>query len=107
MQTMCIEPTFPPSVDAAQLETLLALWTNAGLEAVETRKITVSRTFASFDEFWAIVRTTPGLSSTITGMSVGDVERLKARMAERLSAGSDGSITYAARAHAVKGRVPS
>jgi SAM-dependent methyltransferase len=107
MQTMGIEPTFPPSVDAAQLETLLALWTNAGLEAVETRKITVSRTFASFDEFWAIVRTTPGLSSTITGMSVGDVERLKARMAERLSAGSDGSITYAARAHAVKGRVPS
>jgi ubiquinone/menaquinone biosynthesis C-methylase UbiE len=107
MQTMGIEPTFPPSVDAAQLETLLALWTNAGLEAVVTREITVSRMFASFDEFWAIIRTTPGLNSTITGMSPGDVERLKERSQKRLSAGPDGRITCTARAHAVKGHLPS
>jgi ubiquinone/menaquinone biosynthesis C-methylase UbiE len=106
MQTMGIEPTFPPSVDAARLETLLALWTNAGLEAVVTREITVSRTFESFDEFWAIIRTTPGLNSIIAGMSSGDLERLKSRMQERLSAGPDGRITYAARAHAVKGHLP-
>jgi hypothetical protein len=103
MQAMGIQPTYPPSVDAARLEALLALWTNAGLKAVETLEITVSRTFASFDEFWTITRTTPGINSTIAGLSPADVERLKARMQERLPADSDGRITYAARAHAVKG----
>jgi hypothetical protein len=107
MQMMGIQPTFPPSVGAAQLDALHALWTNAGLESATTREITVFRTFASFDEFWAIIRTTPGLNSTITGMPAGDVERLKRRMQERLSADPDGCITYAARAHAVKGHLPS
>lgn len=106
MQTMGIQPTFPPSVDAARLETLLALWINAGLEAIVTREITVSRTFASFDEFWTISRTTPGLNSIIAGMPSGEVERLKGRMQERLPAGPDGCITCAARAHAVKGHLP-
>jgi ubiquinone/menaquinone biosynthesis C-methylase UbiE len=107
MQMMGIQPTFPPSVDAAQLDALHALWTNAGLEAVLTREITVSRMFSSFDDFWAIIRTTPGLNSIIAGMSSGDLERLKSRMQERLSAAPDGRITYAARAHAVKGHLPS
>ena len=107
MQTMGIQPTFPPSVDAAQLDALSTLWTIAGLETVVTREITVSRTFASFDEFWTISRTTPGLNSIIAGMSVGDLERLKARMQERLPADPDGRITCAARAHAVKGHLPS
>jgi ubiquinone/menaquinone biosynthesis C-methylase UbiE len=107
MQMMGIQPTFPPSVDAAQLDALHALWTHAGLEAVLTREITVSRMFSSFDDFWTIIRTTPGLNSIIAGMSSGDLERLKSRMQERLSAGPDGRITYAARAHAVKGHLPS
>jgi hypothetical protein len=29
------------------------LWIDAGLEAVETREITVQRTFADFEEFWS------------------------------------------------------
>jgi hypothetical protein len=43
----------------------------------------------------------------IAGMSSGDVERLKARMQERLPVDADGRITYAACANAVKGRRPS
>jgi len=34
------------------MEALRDLWTGAGLEAVETREITVHRTFADFDDFW-------------------------------------------------------
>ena len=34
------------------MESLRDLWTTAGLEVVETRKITVQRTFANFDDFW-------------------------------------------------------
>jgi hypothetical protein len=83
------------------------LWTNAGQEAVETREIAMLRTFANFDDFWMTTRTTPGLNSIIANMSSADVERLKTRTQERLPADSDGRITYAARANAVKGRRPS
>ncbi len=107
MQTMGLKPTLPPSFDASRIEALHDLWTNAGLEAVETREITVSRTFADFDDFWMTTRTTPGLKSIIDGMLSADFERLKARMQERLSADADGRLAYAARANAVKGHRPS
>jgi hypothetical protein len=106
MQTMSLKPPFPPSFEASRMETLRDLWVNAGLEAVETREITVLRTFADFDDFWTTIRTTPGLTSMIAAMASDDAERLKARLRERLPADADGRITYAARANAVKGRVP-
>jgi hypothetical protein len=34
------------------MEALRGLWTGAGLEAVETREITVHWTFADFGDFW-------------------------------------------------------
>ena len=104
METMGFRPTLPPSFEASRREALHTLWANAGLEAVETREITVLRTFADFQEFWMTTHTTPGLKSIIAGMSSADVERLKARMQERLSADADGRLSYAARANAVKGR---
>jgi ubiquinone/menaquinone biosynthesis C-methylase UbiE len=106
MKTMSITPPLPPSVDAARLEALHDLWTNSGLEAVETREITVLRTFADFDDFWTTIRPTPGLNSLIASMASDDVERLKARLRGRLPADAAGRITYAARANAVKGRLP-
>ena len=42
-----------PSADAARMEVLRALWTDAGLEAVESREIEVRRTFADFDDLWS------------------------------------------------------
>jgi ubiquinone/menaquinone biosynthesis C-methylase UbiE len=107
MQAMGVKPTLPPSVDAARTESLRALWANAGLGSVETREITVSRTFVDFDDFWMITRTTPGLNSIIASMSSDDVERLKAEMQERLPTSSDGRLAYSARANAVKGRLPT
>ena len=46
------KPVLPPSPEASRLETLRALWTGAGLTEVETREITVQRTFADFDDLW-------------------------------------------------------
>jgi ubiquinone/menaquinone biosynthesis C-methylase UbiE len=106
MHTMDVKHTLPPSVEAARMDTLRDLWINAGLEAVETREITVLRTFADFDDFWTTNRTTPGLDSVIAAMTSDDAERLKARVRERLPADANGRITYAARANAVKGRLP-
>jgi hypothetical protein len=35
------------------MEVMRKLWSDAGMEGVETRKIIVQRTFADFDDFWA------------------------------------------------------
>src|SRR5437763_6628410 len=49
-----LNPPLPPSVGASRIDTLRAFRTGAGLDAIETREITVQRSFADFDEFWAI-----------------------------------------------------
>jgi ubiquinone/menaquinone biosynthesis C-methylase UbiE len=106
LRMMGIEQTFPPSPDASSIEVLQDLWINAGLEAVETREITVSRTFPDFDDFWMTTRSAaPALSAAVA--RVTDAERLRIQVQQRLSADADGRVTYTARANAVKGRVPT
>ena len=96
----------PPQIDAARLEAMRDLWTGAGLEAVETREITVQRTFADFDDFWTTKMKAPTLGPAVAAMAPGDVETLKDRVRGRLPADTEGRITYDARAHAIKGRRP-
>jgi ubiquinone/menaquinone biosynthesis C-methylase UbiE len=106
MRTMGLQPLLPPSAEASRIDVLGKLWTGAGLDAVETREITVSRTFADFDEFWTINSMSPNIGQSIAAMSAGDAERLKAGVRARLPADGAGRITYTGRANAVKGRVP-
>ena len=48
---MGLKPVDPPTVEASRLEAMRDVWTGAGLEAVETREISVQRTFSNFEEF--------------------------------------------------------
>jgi SAM-dependent methyltransferase len=106
MRAMGMTIPVPPSPGASRLEAMQELWTGAGLEAVEVRAITVQRTFASFDDYWATILGGPSLAPKLASMSAADVAQLKSRMHARLLADAAGRITYSARAHAVKGRVP-
>jgi hypothetical protein len=81
------------------------LWMHVGLEAVETREITVQRAFADFDDLWTTIRLGGGIGPTVAAMAAGDVERLEARLRARLPVDATGRITFSARANAVKGRV--
>jgi len=107
MAKLATTPLWPPSVEASRLETMRALWAEAGLTQVETTAITVERTFADFDSFWAIAQTGPRLAASIAAMPVGDRQLLSDRLRARLRADADGRITYSARANAIKGVVPS
>ena len=102
-----VQPTLPPRADASRMEVLRALWTNAGLEAVETREITVRRTFSGFEDFWQSATAQPSVGPAIAAMADGDIEKLKARLRERLPADASGRILYPARANAIKGSVPA
>ena len=100
-------PPLPPSADASRLVALYDLWTGAGLEAVETREISVRRTFADFEEFWNSSTITGSIRPTLAAMPAGEVEQFKARVRARLSADASGPVTHQARANAIKGRVPT
>ncbi len=107
MRKMGLTPLLPPSPGASRMEALRELWTGAGLEAIETREITVSRTFADFDEFWTINLMSQNVRPIVAAMAPGDAERLKVAVREGLPADDAGPITWAGRANAVKGRVPT
>ena len=77
----------------------------AGLEAIETREITVSRTFDDFGDFWETAVGAPSVGSTLAAMAPEDLAVLKARVHTRLPADASGKITYSAFANAVKGCV--
>ena len=96
----------PPRTEASRGEVMTALWRDAGLTDVAWHEITVQRTFASFDEFWAIVVGWPAVGETIATMAPEAIAQLTDRLRECLPADDRGRITYAARANAVRGSVP-
>jgi ubiquinone/menaquinone biosynthesis C-methylase UbiE len=106
MRAMGLTVLSPPNSEASRIEVLRDLWTGAGLDEVEMREITVQRTFADFENFWAISLSAPSMRSVIATMASNDIELLKVRVRAALPADAMGGITYSARANAVKGRVP-
>jgi SAM-dependent methyltransferase len=107
LRRMGIEVSQPPSPEASRLDVMRDLWIGAGLVDVETREITVRRTFADFDDYWETLLAGPSLGPRLAAMSAGDVSALRARLRGRLSADAAGRVACSARANAVKGSVPS
>jgi hypothetical protein len=102
---MGFPPIRPPSYTAARMENLRALWRGAGLNDIETREITVQRTFADFEDFWSTTLLGASLKATVATMTPEQVAALKTRTRDRLAAHHSGPITTHARANAIKGRV--
>ncbi len=106
MRALGIKPMHPPSAGASRLEAMRDLWLSAGLDAVETKEITVQRTYADFEDFWT-TSLGAGVGQQVAAMPNEDVKSLKARVRVRLPTDAVGRISYGARANAVKGRVPA
>ena len=105
MRSMGVAVPTPPSPEASRLEVLRELWRDAGLERVETREISVARTFADFEDYWTTIHGGPSVGRQLAAMTPADLERLKTQMRARLPADATGRISYAARANAVRGYV--
>jgi hypothetical protein len=100
------KPMLPPSYEVSRMDALRQAWVSAGLTDVDTREITVARTFADFEEFWATVLIAASMAQSVKEMSAAGLEQFRARVHTRLPADASGRITYTSRANAVKGRVP-
>jgi SAM-dependent methyltransferase len=107
MRGMGVAVPVPPSPGASRIDAMQDLWAGAGLEAVETREITVQRTFVDFDDYWTTILGGPSVAPKLAAMAAEDLALLKARLRERLPIDAKGRITYSARANAVKGHVPN
>ena len=94
-------PLVPEGSAAGMRESLAA----AGFTEIETTEIEVTRTFASFDEYW-VVQTIPFSPPGRTIAKLDEVQcaRLQDVMRQRMTAGPDGRVTHAATAVAGKGR---
>jgi SAM-dependent methyltransferase len=95
----------PPSPDASRIDAMRDLWTDAGLDSVETREITVQRTFADFDDYWTTILGGASVGPHLAAMASEELALLKEMMRTHLPPDVTGRITYSARANAVKGRV--
>jgi ubiquinone/menaquinone biosynthesis C-methylase UbiE len=100
-----ITPPLPPHAEVARADALRALWRQSGLEAIEQRPITVERTFADFDEFWASSTASGSIVAVLGSRSPEQLEDFKRRVQARLPPPDpDGRITTSARANAIIGR---
>jgi SAM-dependent methyltransferase len=104
MRALGVGVPSPPSPEASRVDTLHRLWSDAGLDAIETRQITVQRTFADADDYWTTVRGGPSVGRGLAAMTADQFAVLETRMRTRLPADSAGRITCSARANAIRGR---
>ncbi|WP_421694477.1 class I SAM-dependent methyltransferase [Aestuariivirga sp.] len=96
----------PPSWEASHLDQLEKHWREAGLTGVESRVITVARTFPDFETLWAITLTGPRMTAAAQALTPELRGEIAAELKEKLGVAEGEPITLSARANAIKGKVP-
>jgi SAM-dependent methyltransferase len=91
-----VAPLLPPSPGAGSMDSLRALWSGAGLQAVKTREIVVERTFASFEDYWATSTITGGVRPPLDAMADG--ARVPSRIDQEMRGHSQARGSVALRA---------
>jgi len=106
MRSMGVAIPVPPSPGASRMDAMRDLWTGAGLTAVETREISVQRTFIDFDDYWTTIRTDRASERSSRRCPPKNWRTSRRGCARACRQTAAGRITYGARANAVKGRAP-
>ena len=99
-------PAVPGTVDSP-LDRLAALFRDAGFASVETRVIDVVQRFASAEEFWTVQTTGFAPTAGVIKKTAPEVvARAKQLAIANVQVAPDGSVSYTARANAVKAVKP-
>ena len=106
MDAMGCTPPWPPRSDITSLEGLRQLWRDAALDEIDSREITVRRTFTDFEDYWTTSTLAATVSQTIAAMDPVTLELLKTRMRAQLIVDATGHITCNARVNAIRGSRP-
>src|SRR5258707_1305055 len=73
---------------------------------IESRTISVQRSFTDFDDYWGASTLGPSVAAALTSMTPAEIDQFKSRVRANLKVGGAGPLTFSARANAIKGRVP-
>ena len=92
--------------DSTELPQLQALWQAAGLQNVETAAFDVSHRYPDFAAYWQALQDSASIGERFAALSEATRQSVRDALRARLPAAADGSITLAARAHAVRGVCP-
>ncbi|MGO9944747.1 MAG: class I SAM-dependent methyltransferase [Rhodoblastus sp.] len=96
-----------PGVKSTRIEALKAMFDATGLIDVDLRTIEVERTYPDFDAYWRIFLENPSPASAfIQRLPKAEYDDLRRAVQSSLPIGVDGSISFAARANAVRGFAP-
>lgn len=107
MRVLGYSPPRPPGEEDSTRERLSALFEAEKLTEIVTREIEVTTTFPSFEDFWR--SQTPSFSPTgraLAAVPETELPKIKKAVRDVLKAPGEGPVTYAARANAIKSRVP-
>jgi ubiquinone/menaquinone biosynthesis C-methylase UbiE len=98
----------PPGVGMETQDNFRRLWAEAGLAGIETRTIDIEVAYSDFDDFWQSNAGSVGpLAATFQQLPQQTKDGLQASLRAGLAPDRNGRIVFAARANAVKGRVPA
>ena len=106
LRELGLPPASPPSAEIARLHNLTALWKDSGLEAVESRIITIEREFASFEDFWTTAQLAPTMAHALQTLAPPVLDGVKERVRAKIRMQGD-KVVHWGRANAVKGVRPS
>ena len=104
-----LKPEIPrtPGIEQSRIAALTQIFAGAGLDDVMARPIDVARSYASFDEYWQVFLDNPNpLSAFASGLPPAEHESLRQAMRAGMPVAADGTVTFTARANAIKARVP-
>jgi SAM-dependent methyltransferase len=107
LRSIGISPPPMPGGLNCTLKSLHSLFDQTGLQSTEVRQIEVASTYRDFDEFWTSqTQAFSPMGRCIAALTDAERVRLRALVATLLQVGPDGSVTYSARANALKGKCP-
>ncbi len=105
LRAIGLPPVAPPSAEAARFDNLTRLWVDAGLSGVESRAITIERTFADFEDFWSTALLAPTMAYALASLEPTVLADVKERVSAKVRRDGD-RVVHWGRANAVKGTVP-
>jgi ubiquinone/menaquinone biosynthesis C-methylase UbiE len=102
MRNAGTQPILPPHSEVARLDALKRLWTDAGLIDVETREFVARRVSPTFDDYWAMAVSAPGIGQVLAKLSAQRVDHIRDTVR---GSRAPGEWVVLGRANAVRGRV--
>ncbi len=100
-----IDHPYPPSSEVSRMERLEETWLEAGLENIETKRISVQRTYENFADYWDLTSRSANVSPILSQLSSDMSDRVKKMTQDSLGVDHNESVTVDAFANAVKGTV--